>query len=193
MSIRNPSRKVVTFIGDSTLMHAGLPGVINAAVHDHDVVLIVMDNGTTAMTGHQPRFGSGEVGPKIPFKPLFEALGVKFLREVDAYSQAALTGFVKEAMAHPGFAVVIARHPCMLKMTRDQKRKNPGFKMPPVHIDQDVCDRRNVCVGEFGCPSFIRGADGAITVHEDLCIGDGSCQQTCPIQAIQRPRPGGAS
>lgn len=193
MAIRNPSRKVVTFIGDSTLLHAGLPGVINAAVHDHDVVLVVLDNGTTAMTGHQPRFGSGEVGPKIPFKPLFEALGVKFLREVDAYEQAKLTALVKEAMAHPGFAVVIARHPCMLKFTRDSRRKNPGFRMPPIKLDQALCDKRHVCAAEFACPSFVRAEDGTITVHEDLCIGDGSCAQTCPVEALVRQRPGGAS
>jgi indolepyruvate ferredoxin oxidoreductase alpha subunit len=193
MALHNEARKVVTFIGDSTLLHAGLPGVINAAAYDHDIVLVVLDNGTTAMTGHQPRFGSGEVGGKIPFKPLFEALGVKFLRECDAYEQAKLTGYVREALAHRGFAVVIARHPCMLKTTRDQKRKNPGFKVPPVRIDQGACDRRHVCVAEFGCPSFVRAEDGTITVHEDLCIGDGSCLQTCPVNAIGRQRPGGAS
>lgn len=193
MAIGNRTRKVVTFIGDSTLVHAGLPGVINSIIHDHDIVLVVMDNGTTAMTGHQPRFGSGEDGPKIPFRPLFEALGAKFVRECDTYSQAQLTAHVREAMAHEGFAIVIARHPCMLKMTRDQKRKNPGLRLPPVKIDQAVCDRRHVCAAEFGCPSFVRGEDGAITVHEDLCIGDGSCLQTCPVKAIVRQRPGGAS
>jgi indolepyruvate ferredoxin oxidoreductase, alpha subunit len=194
MAIGNEKRKVVTFIGDSTLLHAGLPGIVNAAAHDHDIVLILMDNGTTAMTGHQPRFGSGEEGQKLPFKPLLEALGVKFIRECDTYSQAQLTAHIREAMAHEGFAIVIARHPCMLKMTRDQKRKNPGFKLPPVKIDQGVCDKRHVCAAEFGCPSFVRAEDGTITVHEDLCIGDGSCLQTCPVHAIVRqPRPGGAS
>jgi len=193
MAIGNKTRKVVTFIGDSTLMHAGLPGIANAASHNHDIVLIVMDNGTTAMTGHQPRFGSGEDGPKISFKALLEALGVTFLRECDAYSQAELTAHVREALAHEGFAVVIARHPCMLKMTRDNKRKNPGFKLSPVTIDQSACDKRHVCAAEFGCPSFVRADDGSITVHEDLCIGDGSCMQTCPVHAIARKRPGGAS
>ncbi|HEY3447637.1 MAG TPA: thiamine pyrophosphate-dependent enzyme [Myxococcales bacterium] len=195
LSIGNPARKVVAFIGDSTLMHAGLPGILDAAAHDRDIVLVVLDNGTTAMTGHQKRLGSGEDGgAKVPLKPLFEALGVKFLRECDAYAQAQLTAHVKEAMAHPGFAVVVARHPCMLKLTRDQKRKNPAYQTRPVAIDQGRCDQRHTCVAEFGCPSFVRGADGSVTVHPDLCIGDGSCLQTCPVEAIVRPqRPGGAS
>ena len=193
LSLGNPSRKVVAFIGDSTLLHAGLPGIVDAAAHDHDLVLVVMDNGTTAMTGHQPRFGSGEDGPKVPFKPMLEALGVKFVRECDAYAQPQLIALMKEAMEHKGFAVVIARHPCMLKLTRDAKRKNPAYKPRPVAIDQARCDRHLTCVAEFGCPSFVRGADGKITVHDDLCIGDGSCQQTCPVSAIVRPKPGGAT
>ncbi|MGC4119518.1 MAG: thiamine pyrophosphate-dependent enzyme [Myxococcales bacterium] len=197
LSIENKARKVLTFVGDSTLMHAGLPGVLDAALHDRDVVLVVMDNATTAMTGHQPRLGTGEEGgAKLALKPLFEALGVKFFRECDAYAQAQLIAHVKEALAHPGFAVVVAKHPCMLKLTRDMKRKNPAYKTRPVAIDQAKCDQRHTCVAEFGCPSFVRAADGTITVHPDLCIGDGSCLQTCPVEAIVRPqqqRPGGAS
>lgn len=195
LSLENKSRKVLTFVGDSTLMHAGLPGILDAAAHDRDVVLVVLDNATTAMTGHQPRLGSGEEGPKVALKALLEALGVRFLRECDAYAQAQLTARVKEALAHPGFAVVIARHPCMLKLTRDQKRKNPAYKTRPVAIDQGNCDQRHTCVAEFGCPSFVRAADGSVTVHPDLCIGDGSCLQTCPVQAIVRPpqKAGGAS
>jgi indolepyruvate ferredoxin oxidoreductase alpha subunit len=191
MAINNRSRKVLTFIGDSTLIHAGMPGIVNAATYDHNITLMLMDNGTTAMTGHQPRFGSGEVGAKMPLVPLLEALGVKFIREVDAYEQAKLTEVVREANLHEGFAVVIARHPCMLKFTRDQRRRMPGFRMPAVRVDQEKCERIYECVARFGCPSFVRHEDGSVTVNEDLCIGDGSCLQTCPTTALSRPRPGG--
>jgi indolepyruvate ferredoxin oxidoreductase alpha subunit len=193
MALGNGTRKVITFIGDGTMVHAGFPGVINAIVNDHNVVLILLENGTTAMTGHQPRPGSGERGPKIPWIPVFQALGCKFIRDVDAYEQAKLTDCVKEAMAHEGFALIIARHPCMLKFTREQRKKMPGFRLPQVRVDQDKCDQLHVCVAEFGCPSFVRHDDGAVTVHPDLCIGDGSCLPTCPVQALSRPKPKGPS
>jgi indolepyruvate ferredoxin oxidoreductase alpha subunit len=182
---------VLTFIGDSTLIHAGLPGIVNAANHDHNITLVLMDNGTTAMTGHQPRFGSGEVGDKIPFVPLLEALGVKFIRETDTYQQATLTQHIRDANAHKGFAMVIARHPCMLKFTRKQRKDMPDLRMPNVRVDQEKCERIYECVAEFGCPSFQKNEDGSVTVSEELCIGDGSCLQTCPVQALWRPKPGG--
>jgi indolepyruvate ferredoxin oxidoreductase alpha subunit len=191
LSIGNDTRKVLTFIGDSTLIHAGLPGIVNAANHDHNITLVLMDNGTTAMTGHQPRFGSGEVGDKIPFVPLLEALGVKFIRETDTYQQATLTQHIRDANAHKGFAMVIARHPCMLKFTRKQRKDMPDLRMPNVRVDQEKCERIYECVAEFGCPSFQKNEDGSVTVSEELCIGDGSCLQTCPVQALWRPKPGG--
>lgn len=190
---RQQERKIVAFIGDSTLFHAGLPGLLNAMLYDHDMTLILLENGTTAMTGHQVRAGSGEIGEKIHIPKLLETLGVKMIRDVDTYNQAKLTAAVKEAMAHKGFSIVIARHPCMLKFVRDQQKKMPGFKMQQVRIDQDVCDRRMVCAAEFGCPSFVRHEDGSVTVHEELCIGDGSCLPTCPVQAIGRPKTGGVA
>lgn len=185
-SIGNKTRKVVTFIGDATLIHAGMPGIANAAQYDHNITLVLMENGTTAMTGHQPRFGSGEVGDKLDLAQLLKSLGVKFIRDVDTYEQATLGKYIKEAMAHEGFAIVIAHHPCMLKLTRRQKKRNTGFKIPPVRVDAAACDKLHTCVADFGCPSFIRHEDGAVTVNEELCIGDGSCLQTCLVSAIKR-------
>ncbi|MFH1144773.1 MAG: thiamine pyrophosphate-dependent enzyme [Candidatus Eisenbacteria bacterium] len=188
LALRNPDRKVIAFMGDSTLFHAALPGIVNAVVRNHNVTLVVMENGTTAMTGHQPRPGSGEVGEKIPLPEMFAALGVKFVRDVDAYTQSKLAEHLREAMAYPGFAVIIAHHPCMLKFMREMRSKRPDTKVRQVVVDQETCDRSHVCVSEFGCPSFVFHDDGSVTVHEDLCIGDGSCQQTCPTAAIVRPR-----
>ena len=188
LALHNPDRKVIAFMGDSTFFHAALPGVVNAIVRNHDITFVLLENGTTAMTGHQPRAGSGEIGERIPLVTLFETLGAKFVRDIDAYAQPKLVEALKEAIAFPGFAVVIARHPCMLKFMRDQRAKRPGFHPAQVRVDPSMCDRLHVCVGEFGCPSFILHEDGSVTVHEDLCIGDGSCLQTCPVHAIVRPQ-----
>lgn len=186
LALNNASRKVVAFVGDSTFFHAAMPGVVNAASRDSDVTLVLMDNGTTAMTGHQPRPGNGEIGDRIAIPELLKNLGVKFLRECDAYDQPKLGAALKEAMDHKGFAVVIARHPCMLKFMRERRRANPGLKPQHVAVDQGKCARHYTCVAEFACPSFARNPDGSVTVNEELCIGDGSCMQTCPVQAIGR-------
>jgi len=129
LAIGNDSRKIVAFIGDSTFYHAGLPAIINAAVHDHDFTLVVMENYTTAMTGHQPTAGSGEMGDKLSIPAVLESLGVKFVKSIDAYRQAELKDVMREAMEHQGFAVVIAKHPCMLKFLRDKRRKLAAKKV----------------------------------------------------------------
>ncbi|MDA3885184.1 MAG: thiamine pyrophosphate-dependent enzyme [Candidatus Delongbacteria bacterium] len=183
LSIGNDKRKILAFIGDSTFFHAGLPAIINAVLYDHDFTLVIMENGTTAMTGHQPHAGSGEIGDKISIDKILEALGVKFIRRVDTYQQKKLTDYVKEAFEHKGFAVVIASHPCMLKFMRGQRKKE-SYVPKHVHIDPNKCKNHNVCVEDFACPSFIKNDDGKITVNKDLCIGDGSCKQTCPVTAI---------
>ncbi|MBN1242073.1 MAG: 4Fe-4S binding protein [Spirochaetales bacterium] len=189
LALFNKERRVACFIGDSTLFHAGLPGIANAVYNQHDVLLIVMENGTTAMTGHQDHPGTGRNWngdtTKLSVRAALEGLGVANIREVDAYQQAKLTGMVREALAEPGFKVVIARHPCMLKFTRDQRRKlKAAWKPKHVRIDQDACTKAHECVERFGCPSFQIHDGRAVTVNEDLCIGDGSCRQTCPSGAI---------
>jgi indolepyruvate ferredoxin oxidoreductase alpha subunit len=180
-------RRVVCFLGDSTFFHAGLPAIANAVFNRHDVLLVLMENGTTAMTGHQdhPAVGRNFNGASeaIPVRRALEGLGATNIREVDAYKQPELTQAVREALAERGFRVVIAKHPCMLKLTR-AARKRPGYAPRYVKVDQDTCTRAYVCAARFACPSFQRLADGSVAVSRELCIGDGSCRQTCPSGAI---------
>ncbi len=191
LSLFNDQRSVVVFMGDSTFFHAGLPGLINALFNRHNVTMIVMENGTTAMTGHQDHPASGrnfnEETEKIPIRRVLEGFGVESIFEIDTYNQQRLTRLVKEAVAVKGFSAVIARHPCMLKFTRQARRK-PGYRLRQVDIDQDACRRLHTCVAEFGCPTFTRDANGRIEINADLCIGDGSCIQTCASQAITSPK-----
>ena len=172
------SKRVVAFLGDSTLFHAGLPGIINAVFNRHDVTLIVMENGTTAMTGHQDH-----AGKSISIEGLLNGLGIEQVLSCDTYSQEKLTDLVRQSMEHKGLSVVIARHPCMLKFTRAQRKKT-GYVQKHISIDQEACTQTHACVEQFGCPSFIRNKDGRIDINLDLCIGDGSCRPSCPKQAI---------
>ncbi len=192
LTLFNHSRKVVAFIGDSTFFHAGIPGIVNAVFNRHPLTLIVMENGTTAMTGHQDHAATGRnfnrETEKISIRKVLESLGVKHIFEIDTYRQDRLRQAVEQAVATEQFAVVIARHPCMLKFARTQRRK-PEYRLHQVGIDQQQCRQIHTCVTKFGCPSFVYHEDGQVTVNPDLCIGDGSCLQTCPRSAITKPRP----
>jgi len=186
LSLFNDTRRVVAFLGDSTFFHAGLPGIVNAIFNKHNFTLIVMENGTTAMTGHQnhPAVGRNfrEVTQKIPVRKVPEGLGVDNIREVDAYNQSKLKQYVEEALAEDGLKVIIAKHPCMLKFTRELRRS--GRSLPnPVRVG-NKCNRKYICVSDFACPSYQLSDDGSVWVQNDLCIGDRSCVQTCPSDAI---------
>jgi indolepyruvate ferredoxin oxidoreductase alpha subunit len=187
LSLFNDSRKVAVFMGDSTFFHAGLPGIINALFNKHRVTMILMENGTTAMTGHQDHAASGknfnELTDRIPIRRLLEGMGIKHIFETDTYQQNTLAEMVKAAAAINEFSVVIARHPCMLKFTREQRRK-PGYQRKRVNIDQEVCKHIHECAERFACPTFTRKEGGQIDINPDLCIGDGSCIQTCPVKAV---------
>lgn len=191
LSLFNTERKVLAFLGDSTFFHAGLPGIINAVYNNHNMTLVIMENGTTAMTGHQAHAATGEnfndPAEKIPVRQVLEGLGVKHIYEADTYQQEKLTDLVKKAMKEDAFSVVIARHPCMLKFMR-QRRKKEDYTPRQVHVDQQKCDHIRECIEKFACPSFMRSKDGTITINPDLCIGDGSCMQTCPSSAIDPPQ-----
>jgi indolepyruvate ferredoxin oxidoreductase alpha subunit len=178
LSLFNDKKKVVAFLGDSTFFHAGLPGLINTVFNHHNITLIIMENGTTAMTGHQDHAGS-----KIPIKNLLKGLGIESILSCDTYSQSKLTDLVKKSLQIKGISVVIAEHPCMLKFTRLQRKKT-GYVQKHITIDQETCNKTHDCLERFGCPTFIRNPDKSVDINLDLCIGDGSCRPSCPVQAI---------
>lgn len=178
LSLSNHNKRVVAFLGDSTFFHAGLPGIINAVFNRHDVTLIIMENGTTAMTGHQDH-----AGESIPIEDVLKGFGIENILSCDTYSQTKLTDLVRQSMAVKGLSVVIARHPCMLKFTRIQRKKK-GYVQNHISIDQAACNKTHDCVAQFGCPTFIRNPDNTVDINLDLCIGDGSCRPSCPQQAL---------
>ncbi len=188
LSLFNKERKVVCFLGDSTFFHAGMPGIVNAVFNKHNITLIILENGTTAMTGHQEHPGTGhnfdEETVALPIKDVLEGFGIKNITIVDTYQQKKLTEAVKNAVNKEGFSVVIAKHPCMLKFAKLQKRKG-SFIQRHVHVDKETCEQIHECLKFFGCPSFSINNDMSVTVNKDLCIGDGSCIQTCPVSAIK--------
>jgi indolepyruvate ferredoxin oxidoreductase alpha subunit len=145
------------------------------------------------MTGHQDHPGTGKTthgpGGRVTVRSALEGLGVQHIAETDTYNQKRLGELIKEAVEIEGFSVVIARHPCMLKFTRERRRAG-GTIDTQARIDQETCRQIHHCVSLFGCPSFVLQPEGQVTVNPDLCIGDGSCLQTCPVQAIELAKEG---
>ncbi|MFH2130491.1 MAG: thiamine pyrophosphate-dependent enzyme, partial [bacterium] len=191
LSLFNTTRKVVVFMGDSTFFHAALPGVVNALFNRHNLTMVLMENGTTAMTGHQDHAASGknfnDVTDAIPIRSVLEGFGVRHIHEADAYRMDKIEQMVRQAVDEEGFSVVIAKHPCMLKQTREKRQKG-SYAQRHVAIDQATCERINECIEVFACPTFTRLPDGSVVVNEELCIGDGSCIKTCPASAIGYPK-----
>ncbi len=176
---------VIAFIGDSTFFHAGIPGLINAVHNGHRFLLMILDNRTTAMTGHQPHPGS-ERGPTccditaVSIEEVVRGCGVKWLKVVDPYELKTTVDAVKEALGQTGVSVIIARRECALIAKRDSN----GAIMKKHFIDQEACKKCRTCVDRFQCPA-ISSIDEVQTIDDALCAGCGVCAQVCPYKAIK--------
>ena len=176
-------------IGDSTFFHAGIPALINAVFQQARFILVILDNATTAMTGHQPTpqvgLTAGRSRATRCFIPdLVRACGVRFLQEGDPYDLAAFSALLQQAQQYcrsdpGGVAVVIARHPCLLD--REARRQQAVYVMG---VTEDCTGCRH-CLEEFECPGLILEESGErVTIDGQRCIGCGVCAQVCPAGAI---------
>lgn len=184
-----PDEPVLSFVGDSTFFHAAMPGIVNAVYNKHRQVIMVMDNGITAMTGHQPNpnsgFGSQGETVRISIDDVLRAFGVKFVERVPSYEAAKVEDALKRAFefAHSpegGVAVVIQDEPCALRRSRIEKKA--GVLANPLRIDLDICKNIQNCLKKFACPAIESTDEGKVQINTDLCIGCASCVQTCPLK-----------
>ncbi|MGC9125481.1 MAG: indolepyruvate ferredoxin oxidoreductase subunit alpha, partial [Caldisericaceae bacterium] len=169
-------KRVVSFIGDSTFFHAGIPGLINAVRNNDRLTVVILDNRITAMTGGQPNPGMALDGKReISIEEIVKAIGVNFLRIVNPYNLKATEEALKEALLASGVSVVIARQPCVLITPK----KKVTFTVDPLK-----CTGCKICINEIACPAMSIGGDGKVVIDETLCTGCGVCVQTCPEKAI---------
>jgi len=176
-------QNIVSFIGDSTFFHAGIPPLINAVHNKDKFVLVILDNRTTAMTGGQPHpglpvDGMGEMAPEISIEKIVEAVGVEFLEVINPLNIKKSNETFKKALQFDGVAVVISKYPCMLIKSGAKK------KQAVVDVDSQKCDKCLNCLKELTCPAMYVAEDGSVNVDPMFCRGCTVCIQTCPQKAI---------
>lgn len=169
----------VAVIGDSTFIHSGITGLIDAVYNKAPVTVIILDNRTTGMTGHQNHPATGKT---IKNEPTYEldlaevcrAVGVPNVRTVDPGDLAELERAVKEELAKDEVSVIIAKKPCALLT----KKLYNGFR-----VDEGKCKKCKACL-KLGCPAIVNGKDG-ITIDVSLCTECGLCKGVCKFGAIE--------
>ena len=180
------SRPIVATIGDSTLLHGGIPALIDAAYNDSDITVVILDNGTTAMTGGQPNAASGtgiRNGPtgRVDILALCRSVGVKSIVVVDPYDLGGTHRALLGAVRTRGLSVVVTTRPCVEMPIKVRGRV--------YGVDTSACNGCQLCM-DLGCPGLIWDLDASdddhrlITIDPDRCSGCTVCAQICPQQAI---------
>lgn len=173
-----PDTKCFSFIGDSTFFASGISGVINAVYNDADITLIVLDNSTTAMTGHQPHPGTGKtmmgnITDKISIPDILKAIGVKSVETVNPLDLDKAVEAVKKAYEIKSVSAVIFKSPC-IAVTKPMKLYT---------VNTDKCIGCKKCIKELGCPALSIKSNKAF-IEPSLCYGCSICSQVCPVNAI---------
>ncbi|OIQ11301.1 indolepyruvate ferredoxin oxidoreductase subunit alpha [Neomoorella thermoacetica] len=170
-----PDTRLVAFVGDSTFFHAGLPPLVNAVHQQTPIVVVVLDNETTAMTGHQPHPGlaTDTHHKKIDISQVARACGVETILTADPLNLEETLTVANQALAAPGPVLVILSHPC------------PQVAKPAGHyqVDQIACISCHTCIKELGCPALRPDGNGVQIAA--TCTGCGLCSQVCPVAAIE--------
>ena len=172
--------KIIAVIGDSTFLHSGITGLVNAVYNKGQITVIILDNRTTAMTGHQDHPGTGitaqgQQTTAVDLAQVARGVGVSNIKTIDAFDIKALRAGVKSSIESPELAVIIVQGACAVHIPKSANSRA---------IEDNLCDTCGLCL-LIGCPA-IRNEDGRVYIDASLCIGDacGICQQVCPHKAI---------
>ncbi len=176
---------VVATIGDSTFLHGGVPALMEAVYNQANITVVILDNGTVAMTGGQEHPGTGRTlaGQEtraVDLPALCRAVGVEDLHVVDPYDVSATLRAIEQAMAHRGPSVVITYRPCVEAPIRVKDR--------PYRVDPEACTACQLCMN-LGCPAIVWTAETfegrrKVTIDTTVCTGCTLCAQLCPPRAI---------
>jgi indolepyruvate ferredoxin oxidoreductase, alpha subunit len=165
-------KKVVAFIGDSTFFHSGIPGLINGVFNNHDFTLVILDNGTTAMTGHQPNPGMMQKeGGMVSIEGLVRGAGVTEIREIRPFNVKKSIATLREAFAVKGVSVVISRELCALYARGLGKMRGRSFYV------SDKCRNHRECIASLGCPAFYLEGEN-VRIDAAHCTGARSARRS---------------
>ncbi len=180
---------IVATIGDSTFYHSGVTALINSVYNKSAFVLVVLDNGTTAMTGFQPTPESGILnsghGNKVPLKEVIKGCGIEKIHVLNPNNINEMIECLKEcwdySVKNEKISVIIAKEPCTLLKLREK-----DYKFIKIKINEDKCTGCRVCSDKFQCPSLIYDEKRKkVFVDYSTCNGCGVCVQVCKFEAIE--------
>ena len=171
----------VAVIGDSTFMHTGINSLMNMVYNQATGTVMILDNSTTGMTGHQDHSATGktlkgDVVPAINIAGLCRSLGINHVYEVNAFDQDMLAATVKREVERDELSVIITKSPCVLL-----KGVKFTTKCKPV---TDKCKKCGMCL-KPGCPALTKNTDGTISINSTMCNGCGLCKTLCKFDAIE--------
>lgn len=171
----------VAVIGDSTFMHTGVNSLMNMVYNQGTGTVLILDNSTTGMTGHQDHAATGktlqgDIVPAISIYKLCKSMGIENVVEVNAFDTVALERTIKEEVARDAVSVVIVCAPCAL--LKGQMFPNKCVALP------EKCKKCGACL-KPGCPALTKNEDGTISIDETMCNGCGLCRQLCKFEAIE--------
>lgn len=177
---REFAQELVAVIGDSTFIHSGITGLIDIIYNQGNSTVVILDNSTTGMTGHQDHPGTGctikgEKVPPLNLVELIKAIGINHVRVVDPFAIKEMEKVLIEETQRAEPSVIISKRPCAL-LTKDKKL--------PLSINQDLCRSCGLCL-RLGCPAIQKKQNG-MEINQALCNGCGLCMEVCKFNAIER-------
>jgi indolepyruvate ferredoxin oxidoreductase alpha subunit len=195
-------QRVVSIIGDSTFFHSGMQTIMQCAASNSDQICFILDNGWTAMTGHQPTFttkplnDSGHGGQRVSIKKILEAFGVKRIFEIDPFRVDKFKALLNELSGaktnDKDFTAVIVKRECRMMAKKRSGEKNKkidgrqSHKTVNYHIINQRCAQCNECYSVLSCPAIFKDDGGELYINQDICDGCGICFQICPNGAIAK-------
>ena len=174
-----PDTNAFAFVGDSTFFASGITGVVNAFYNQAQLTVCVLDNSTTAMTGHQPHPGTGHTArgqavTPVSIERVLWAIGLTTVETVDPLDHAHAVEVVRRVAAEPGVKAIIFKSPCVM-LAKPQARS---------YVDAQSCIGCKRCVSQLGCPALVPQEDGKVAIDASQCTGCTLCEQICPTHAI---------
>lgn len=178
----------IAFVGDSTFFHASMPAIANLVFNKANLLVIILDNRYTSMTGHQENPGTGftAMGEKttpLAIENIVKSMGVKNVAVIDPYKMKKMERTIKKFLKKPGVSVIVAKRECQLMAMR--RMKYFGVEPQKYEIDQKKCKVCETCIDMIGCPAITK-VEGRIFIDDNLCTGCGVCKNVCPNGAIKK-------